>query len=58
MVPGLLAQWAGTAPEKPQGGTVTLPTTFGPLVKPSVLDLEFPSNSRNVVTLSLPCGLG
>ena len=53
----------GTAPKRPQGGTVALPTTLGQArvqgkVDPGVLDLEFSSNSRNVVTLSLPWGLG
>lgn len=62
-VSGLLARWGGTAPERPQGGTVTLPTTFGPCgregaVTPDVLNLEFPSNFRNVVILSLPRGVG
>lgn len=53
----------GTAPKRPQGGTVALPTALGQAgeqgkVDPGVLDLEFSSNSRNVVTLSLPWGLG
>ena len=44
----------GTAPKRPQGGTVALPTALGQAgeqgkVDPGVLDLEFSSNSRNVV---------
>ena len=62
-VSGLRARWGGTAPERPQGGTVTLPTTFGRggregAVTPGVLNLEFSSNFRNVVILSLPWGVG
>lgn len=30
---GLWARWGRRAPERPQGGTVTLPTTFGQLVR-------------------------